>query len=99
MRMRLAVLPLFAATGCLTNTISGRWTGCDPGDQVYVRIPNDAADHFECERGGFELEAGVQGDFQIELERESGVDGHWINTVTIQLHDVNGDTDIGVVAL
>ena len=93
--MRIAWLALLA-TGCLTNNISGQWTGCDPGDQIYLSVPNDAADWFACEQGEFDLDVAATGDFALRFKRDDAT-GEQVEYFEIRLSGVDGDRDIGLV--
>src|SRR4051794_32697856 len=95
MRTVLALALAVTGTGCLTNTISGHWTGCAPGDNIYVSIPNSSANDFPCERGGFELDLSTEGDFAIQFTRSAG--GQRIQYLEIRVTGVDGDTDIGTI--
>jgi hypothetical protein len=97
--MKMLVLALLTS-GCLgRNTISGRWTGCDPGDDIYVNVPSPngpiEADHFACESGGFDI--GVDREsFRLDLDLRDS-EYHFIETVSFDLVDVNGDRYLGVI--
>jgi len=95
-RLLLAVALAVGGTGCLTNTISGSWTGCAAGDVIYVSIPNSSADDFPCERGGFELDSSTEGDFAIQFTRRDAT-GHQVSYQEIRVTNVHGDRDVGLI--
>jgi hypothetical protein len=104
--MRIAAaavaVALLGAPGCLlSNTISGSWTGCNSGDDIYVNVPSGhgpiVAEHVACEEGGFDI--GVPADhhdFTLELDRHDA-DYNFINSIDIELVDIDSDHDVGLV--
>jgi hypothetical protein len=97
---RVRIVSMLLLSGCLDgNTISGRWTGCDADDDIYVNVPSPdgpiEADHFACESGGFEIDVH-RDDFRLELDRRDA-DYHFIETVGFDLRAVHGDRDLGVI--
>ncbi len=99
MKTLIAALALLGA-GCLgRNTISGQWTGCAEGDDIYVNVPSGhgptEADHFACEEGGFEIGVGQEA-FRLDLDRRDA-DYHFLETVSFDLVGVTADRDLGLI--
>jgi hypothetical protein len=93
---------MLGSSGCLIrNTISGRWTGCDPGDDIYVTIPSGhgpiEADHFACEDGGFEIGVGADHDsFTLSFDRHDA-EYVFVESIEIELAGVDDDRDVGTI--
>ena len=105
MRILIAVALVLGCSSCLfRGTLTGRWVGCDPGDEVYVGLSSgtegaDEADYFSCEEGGFEMSIPAE-SFELELiVFPPGGTASPNRTTTIDLEGITGDYDVGVIQL
>ncbi len=80
-------------------TVSGAWVGCEAGDTVYVELSAstegaDEADYFKCEDEGFEFHTRrTTFELNFELHRE----GNTISRQSLEVVDLMGDYDAGVI--